>query len=41
MKRGIDILVGTPGRILDHINRGNLNLRVCMLYTVHVDEYDH
>ena len=28
MKRGIDILVGTPGRILDHMNRGNLNLAV-------------
>lgn len=28
MKRGIDILVGTPGRILDHMNRGNLNLSV-------------
>ena len=28
MKRGIDILVGTPGRILDHMNRGNLNLTV-------------
>ena len=28
MMKGIDILVGTPGRILDHMNRGNLNLAV-------------
>ena len=28
MRRGIDILVGTPGRILDHMHRGGLNLRV-------------
>ena len=32
MKRGIDILVGTPGRILDHMNRGNLNLTVSVFY---------
>ena len=31
MKRGIDILVGTPGRILDHMHRGNLNLAVRVL----------
>lgn len=24
LKRGVDILVGTTGRVLDHINRGNL-----------------
>ncbi|OSX80459.1 hypothetical protein BU14_0052s0072 [Porphyra umbilicalis] len=24
--RGVDILVGTPGRVLDHINQGSLNL---------------
>ena len=32
MRRGIDILVGTPGRILDHMNRGNLNLSVSAVY---------
>jgi ATP-dependent RNA helicase DeaD len=26
LKRGIDIVVGTPGRILDHIRRGTLDL---------------
>ena len=26
LQRGIDIVVGTPGRILDHIRRGTLNL---------------
>ena len=26
MRRGLDVLVGTPGRILDHIGKGALNL---------------
>ncbi|WP_048058095.1 DEAD/DEAH box helicase [Methanothermococcus okinawensis] len=26
LKRGVDIVVGTPGRILDHLKRGNLKL---------------
>ncbi len=26
LERGIDIVVGTPGRIIDHLNRGTLNL---------------
>ena len=26
MRRGVDIIVGTPGRIIDHIGQGNLNL---------------
>src|SRR5690606_37477341 len=26
LKRGISIVVGTPGRIIDHINRGTLDL---------------
>ncbi|SQB89880.1 ATP-dependent RNA [Clostridium tetanomorphum] len=26
LKKGIDIVVGTPGRILDHINRGSIKL---------------
>eukprot|EP00904_Undaria_pinnatifida_P000984 jgi/Undpi1/10887/HiC_scaffold_3.g01413.m1 len=26
MRRGVDIIVGTPGRIIDHISQGNLNL---------------
>ncbi|KAF6148529.1 hypothetical protein GIB67_042488 [Kingdonia uniflora] len=25
LKRGVDIVIGTPGRIRDHIERGNLN----------------
>ena len=38
MKRGIDILVGTPGRILDHMNRGNLDLSVSAMY-IYIDVY--
>ncbi|KAK7268001.1 hypothetical protein RIF29_20683 [Crotalaria pallida] len=26
LKRGVDIVIGTPGRIKDHIERGNINL---------------
>lgn len=26
MRRGVDIIVGTPGRIIDHMEQGNLNL---------------
>ena len=26
LKKGVDIVVGTPGRIIDHINRGSLKL---------------
>lgn len=27
LKAGVDIVIGTPGRIMDHIKRGSLNLR--------------
>lgn len=27
LRNGIDIVVGTPGRVIDHIDRGNLQLR--------------
>jgi ATP-dependent RNA helicase DDX21 len=27
--RGLDVLVGTPGRIIDHLERGNLDLSEC------------
>ena len=27
LQSGLDILVGTPGRILDHMHRGTLNLK--------------
>ncbi len=26
LKKGVDIVVGTPGRVIDHINRGSLDL---------------
>ena len=27
LRRGVDIIVATPGRLLDHMNRGNVDLR--------------
>ena len=27
LQRGVDVVVGTPGRVLDHLNRGTLDLR--------------
>lgn len=38
MANGIDVLVGTPGRIIDHIDRGNLDLSECDI--VVLDEAD-
>ncbi len=26
LRRGVDIVVGTPGRVIDHLNRGTLNI---------------
>ncbi|CAN1842586.1 DEAD-box ATP-dependent RNA helicase 7 [Linum perenne] len=38
LKRGVDIVVGTPGRIKDHIERGNINFS-CLVFRV-LDEAD-
>mmetsp|Transcript_33417 Transcript_33417/g.32459 ORF Transcript_33417/g.32459 Transcript_33417/m.32459 type:complete len:144 (-) Transcript_33417:1731-2162(-) len=38
LKRGVDIMVGTTGRILDHIERGNFDFG--SLRTVILDESD-
>ena len=38
LKRGVDVVVATPGRALDHINRGTLNL--ASLEVVVLDEAD-
>ena len=38
LERGVDIVVGTPGRVMDHINRGTL--RLADLHTVVLDEAD-
>jgi ATP-dependent RNA helicase DDX21 len=38
LRQGLDVLVGTPGRIIDHIERGNLDLRECDI--VVLDEAD-
>ncbi|GHG06164.1 hypothetical protein GCM10017783_18460 [Deinococcus piscis] len=27
LRRGVDVVVGTPGRLIDHLERGNLDLR--------------
>ena len=29
LRNGVDIIVGTPGRVIDHIERGNLDLSEC------------
>jgi len=38
LQQGIDIVVGTPGRIMDHLDRGNLDLSECDV--VVLDEAD-
>lgn len=38
LQRGVDIIVGTPGRIVDHIERGNLQL--ANVSTLILDEAD-
>ena len=38
LERGVDVVVGTPGRVMDHINRGTL--RLADLHTVVLDEAD-
>jgi ATP-dependent RNA helicase DeaD len=38
LRRGVDVVVGTPGRLIDHINRGRLNL--ARVHTVVLDEAD-
>lgn len=38
LKRGVDIVVGTPGRVLDHLRRGTLKLQ--NVHTVIMDEAD-
>eukprot|EP00578_Thalassiosira_sp_NH16_P017946 CAMPEP_0181105396 /NCGR_PEP_ID=MMETSP1071-20121207/15968_1 /TAXON_ID=35127 /ORGANISM="Thalassiosira sp., Strain NH16" /LENGTH=787 /DNA_ID=CAMNT_0023188717 /DNA_START=347 /DNA_END=2707 /DNA_ORIENTATION=+ len=38
LRQGVDVVVGTPGRIMDHLDRGNLDLRECD--TVVLDEAD-
>jgi ATP-dependent RNA helicase DeaD len=38
LQRGVDVVVGTPGRVLDHLNRGSLQLQD--LQTIVLDEAD-
>lgn len=38
IRSGLDILVGTPGRIMDHLDRGNLDLSECEIAVL--DEAD-
>jgi superfamily II DNA/RNA helicase len=38
LRRGVDIFVGTTGRVLDHIERGNIDFS--SLKTVILDEAD-
>ena len=38
LRRGVDVVVGTPGRVLDHMSRGSLNLeQICCVV---LDEAD-
>jgi len=38
LKRGIEILIATPGRLIDHIKKGNTNLQRATILTL--DEAD-
>ncbi len=38
LRRGVQIVIGTPGRVMDHLNRGTLSLR--QVTTVVLDEAD-
>jgi ATP-independent RNA helicase DbpA len=38
LEKGVHVAVGTPGRVLDHLNKGNLDLR--SLQTLVLDEAD-
>lgn len=38
LKRGVDIIVATPGRLMDHMDRGNINFAHCN--TLVLDEAD-
>jgi ATP-dependent helicase YprA (DUF1998 family) len=38
LRQGVDIVVGTPGRVMDHMNRGNMDLSECEI--VVLDEAD-
>jgi superfamily II DNA/RNA helicase len=38
LRRGVDIFVGTTGRVLDHIERGNIDFS--QMKTVILDEAD-
>jgi ATP-dependent RNA helicase DDX21 len=38
LRTGVDVIVGTPGRIIDHLNRGNMDLTECDI--VVLDEAD-
>jgi ATP-dependent RNA helicase DeaD len=38
LRRGVDIVVGTPGRVLDHLNRGSLKLDAISFFVL--DEAD-
>jgi ATP-dependent RNA helicase DeaD len=38
LERGVDVVVGTPGRVLDHLGRGSLNL--ASVQTLVLDEAD-
>lgn len=39
MKRGVEVVVGCPGRLLDHLNRGTLD--ISGVETLVLDEADH
>ena len=38
LQRGVDVVVGTPGRLMDHLQRGTMDLSAC--HTLVLDEAD-
>jgi len=38
LRQGVDVVVGTPGRVIDHLERGNLDLSECLVSVL--DEAD-
>lgn len=40
LTRQPDLIIGTPGRVLDHLRRGNLKAELCGVSALVIDEFD-